>query len=933
MADDAAGRRAGSGTAPGAAAGPDPGADPRARAWDLKSACYQAWHTAPPRARAAADALAGLARAAPADTELQALAAWTEGIAALTEGRLGDALAQLETAQSCFAQRGDDQHAAEAQVPQMVVLAMLGRDAEAMQRGAAALARFAAVGDERSAGKIEVNLGTMLSRQDRHAEAAERFRRAAVRFARAGDAEGSIMADGALGNALTWQYRLDEALRIFERGRMRAQARGFPILLAQMHQGLGRIALNRGRWHRALRELAEASRLLTDAGAPPTRIVEAEAALADAYLDVNLLAEAVAVYDRVIDAAHAMQAPTEAAWATLQRARALARMGRHADALAGFERARLQYEAAGNRPTLGALAIARGRSQLATGDPAGAAASATAALAALDGSGIAGWQLEARTLKAQAWLAQGDSAAAGQAFAAVLSDAADLPQIALPCHAGLGTLARQAGDLGRARRALEAALDAVDRERAALPGDEFRSAVAAEAELAHRQLVEVALAEGDPARLLADLERGRSRALMLSLHGDAAPGPSEAGATRLAWLREQWRQAMAEGDADRVPALAQQVQGLEHELLEAHRRAQLQAGDGGPAAAGALDVGLLQQTLGAPTALVVYHLLPGRLVACVVTGDAVRQAAWPVDDLAERVRALRFQLDALRFGGAALQRHGAQLLARTRSHLQALHARIWAPLQPLLDGRTQVVVVPHEELHYVPFAALHDGADWLVRTHRIGLSPSASVWLAGRRAASSAGARVLALGVGGQALPQVARELESVRAHAGPDALILGDARATRAALWAEAPRADLLHLACHGRFRADNPAFSSLQLGDGPVPLQDLRGLRLRARLVVLSACETGLSRLAPGDEVLGLVRAFTLAGAGAVVASLWPVDDAASADLIERLYAGLRAGAGIDAALQAAQAEAAGAGAHPFHWAAFQAYGHAQAAPLQGR
>lgn len=933
MADDAADRRAGPADASGAEAGPDPGADPRARAWALKDACYQAWHTAPPRARSSADALADLARAAPHDSELQALAAWTEGIAVLTEGRLGDALAQLETAQSRFAMRGDGQHAAEAQVPQMVVLAMLGRNAEAMQRGTSALAQFAAVGDERSAGKIEVNLGTMLSRQDRHAEAADHFRRAAVRFARAGDVEGSIMADGALGNALTWQYRLDEALRIFERGRMRAQARGFPILLAQMHQGLGRIALNRGRWHRALRELAEASRLLTDAGAPPPRIVEAEAALADAYLGVNLLAEAVAVYDRVIAAARAMQAPTEEAWAMLHRARAHGRLGEHATAIEGLARAATLFAAAGNQPLLGLVALVRGRSELATGDAAAAATSAAAALAALDGSGIAGWQLDARALQAQSMLAQGDGAGAGRGFAAVLADAGDLPQIALQCHAGLGTLAWQAGDLRRARRALEAALDAVDRERAALPADEFRSAVAAEAELAHRQLVEVALAEGDSAQLLADLERGRSRALMLSLHDDATAGTPAAGSTRLAWLREQWRQAMAEGDADRVPALAQQVQGLEHDLLEAHRRAQLQTTGGRSQAAGALDVDALQQALGDASALVVYHLLPGRLVACVVTGDAVRHASWAVDDLAERVRALRFQLDALRFGGHALQRHGVQLLTRARRHLQALHDQVWAPLQPLLGGRTQVVLVPHHELHYVPFAALHDGARWLVQTHRLGLAPSASVWLAHRRAAASAGERLLAFGVGGQALPQVARELEAVCAHFGSDALVFSEEKATRAALWAEAPGADLLHLACHGRFRADNPAFSSLQLGDGPLPLQDLRGLRLRARLVVLSACETGLSRLAPGDEVLGLVRAFTLAGAGAVVASLWPVDDAASADLIERFYAGLRAGADIAAALQAAQAEAAAAGAHPFHWAAFQAYGHAQEAPLQAR
>jgi CHAT domain-containing protein len=92
----------------------------------------------------------------------------------------------------------------------------------------------------------------------------------------------------------------------------------------------------------------------------------------------------------------------------------------------------------------------------------------------------------------------------------------------------------------------------------------------------------------------------------------------------------------------------------------------------------------------------------------------------------------------------------------------------------------------------------------------------------------------------------------------------------------------------------------------------------------VVLSACETGHSHVAPGDEVLGLVRAFTLAGAGTVLATLWPVDDSASALLAAEFHAALAAGARPAQALQAAQAAAAAAGEHPFHWAAFALHGH---------
>jgi CHAT domain-containing protein len=183
--------------------------------------------------------------------------------------------------------------------------------------------------------------------------------------------------------------------------------------------------------------------------------------------------------------------------------------------------------------------------------------------------------------------------------------------------------------------------------------------------------------------------------------------------------------------------------------------------------------------------------------------------------------------------------------------------------------------------------------------------------------------RVLALGVAGPELPQVAQELAAVAAVHGDRAVLRLDAEATQATLAAEAPAADLIHLACHGRFRADNPALSCLQLADGPLTLNDVRALRLRARLVLLSACETGQSRVAPGDELLGLVRAFTIAGAGAVLASLWAVDDGATAVLLADLHQALRAGAAPAQALQLAQAAAAAAGEHPFHWAAFTLHG----------
>lgn len=94
--------------------------------------------------------------------------------------------------------------------------------------------------------------------------------------------------------------------------------------------------------------------------------------------------------------------------------------------------------------------------------------------------------------------------------------------------------------------------------------------------------------------------------------------------------------------------------------------------------------------------------------------------------------------------------------------------------------------------------------------------------------------------------------------------------------------------------------------------------GLDLHARLIVLSACETGLGKLSRGDELVGLQRAFLYAGTPAVVTTLWKVDDRASFELVRVFYERLAA-AESAAALRQAQVAVMQTHAHPFAWAAF--------------
>ena len=135
--------------------------------------------------------------------------------------------------------------------------------------------------------------------------------------------------------------------------------------------------------------------------------------------------------------------------------------------------------------------------------------------------------------------------------------------------------------------------------------------------------------------------------------------------------------------------------------------------------------------------------------------------------------------------------------------------------------------------------------------------------------------------------------------------------------------RADLLHLACHAEFRSDNPMFSALHLADTALTVEAVERLPLKAATVVLSGCETGLSDQVAGDELLGLVQAFMVAGAARVVATLWPIDDAVAADFMRHFYGALAASRTPAAALREAQLETSRTHPHPYYWAPFVLHG----------
>jgi CHAT domain-containing protein len=105
---------------------------------------------------------------------------------------------------------------------------------------------------------------------------------------------------------------------------------------------------------------------------------------------------------------------------------------------------------------------------------------------------------------------------------------------------------------------------------------------------------------------------------------------------------------------------------------------------------------------------------------------------------------------------------------------------------------------------------------------------------------------------------------------------------------------------------------------------LYDLYNLQLPAELVTLSGCATGLNSVAPGDELLGLVRVLLYAGAQSLLLSLWDVNDESTAEFMKLFYRSLTVHGDKAVALQAAMKELRDYYPHPYYWAPFVIVGN---------
>ncbi len=512
----------------------------------------------------------------------------------------------------------------------------------------------------------------------------------------------------------------------------------------------------------------------------------------------------------------------------------------------------------------------------------------------------------------------------------------------------LARLRRRQGRPAEAAAAYEAALAGIETIRGSLRLPAFKTDFFANKVEVYAEAAEFLLAAGGadgPARAFEVAERARARAFLDDLV-EARAAPHEALPPE---ILEEERRLLGEISAlqgrirrdGSTAALAEELARREAELEALAVRAGVESP----------RFGRLRYPRPASLPEVQAALPPGAVVVAYFLAEPVSHR-WTVRRDGLDYRALPGEGDV---ASAVRTAYAGLLDPAVEPRLGELGATLLAGL-PLDPPPELLWIVPSGILHALPFEALPAGDRLLAELAPTAYLPSASALVELGAPPARAEARLLALGdpiydsapdaersaaLAGLrrlgALPHSRTEVRGVAAEFGRGAatLLLG-AEATESRLKAEElPAYGFLHLAAHGWIDPASPARSGLVLGgedgeggeDGLLQFREILRLRLAARLVTLSACRTAIGETVTGEGMVGLARAFFHAGASSVAASLWNVEDEASAELMLRFYAGLRAGRSQAAALREARLALRRdeRHRHPYYWAPFVLLGRA--------
>jgi CHAT domain-containing protein/Tfp pilus assembly protein PilF len=314
-------------------------------------------------------------------------------------------------------------------------------------------------------------------------------------------------------------------------------------------------------------------------------------------------------------------------------------------------------------------------------------------------------------------------------------------------------------------------------------------------------------------------------------------------------------------------------------------------------------ISLIQSNLEDKTAILEYFITEEELLIFTISNSSLNLTRIPVAEKSIRGRILLFR-------GTAVDDIDRQKLTGNDwiKPLNGLYKMLVAPVEEkkLLENITHLILVPHGQLHYLPFQSLitHYNSNnneserpfFLIEKYDISYSPSASLlqFFSSKKEIMQQNIMLLAPNI--SELPNSEQEIKDIAVNFGNNADLFKDDQAKESLVKRDARNYQYLHFATTAHFNSNNPLFSCIDLhqclqDDGSLEVNEIFNLNLKARLTILSACKSALASgfttsLPNGDDLVSLTRAFLYAGSSAVIASLWEVADPATAEFMPLFY-----------------------------------------------
>ena len=901
-----------------------------------------------------------------------ALGLMTRGDALRRMDRYQEALPFFDAAGEEFLEIGDEVGWARTRIGRVSACLQLNRTSEALRDAAAAREIFMRYENHLRAGQIDVNAAMINYELGQYDQALRLFDRAIETYALHDEDVDLHIARARANKAITLAAmgKFREAVALHEQARATfAGQQGQEVAVAREELNIAAIYAAQGHFSQALL-LFNRSRAIFQSHGLHYQAAEVAQQTCLCLLRLNRTREAYELAGETI--IYFRQSPghrDSLAHSLMYQAEAAMLEGEYRDADEKLQEASILLEEIGFMGLAALVRLQQAELYFADGDLGASLREARYVADAFAEQEALPRLAQAALLQARIHANLGDTASARYLCQQALDIAQgqDLLDLKYRCDYLLGQIAEHHGDLEAAAYYYDRAVKGIDDVQGHLVMDE-RSSFLEDKGAIYQRAVILALKRGNTDRALVYVEKAKSRVLGDYLRNNidirlrAGDQAGEAILEDLERLREEqtWFSNIvyeAENEANLSDTAIMRIRAMQpgqarREMQQRERRIehlleQLQLRLAGDLVSRSRSqwtdsiVTSLRSKLDHTTLILEYYLTGQDLYIFQVTCDSidvhVERDAVP---RLERLLSLwRVNLDLAAQASGAKDR--AQAFAGLQENslglLQRLYDLLLRPVASKLSTCERLTIVPYGMLHYLPFHCLFDGVQFLVERLDVSYLPAAALMdichQRGRRIEADRvplkRSLVMALSDSGR-LAFAVQEAQAVAKQLGAPCML--NEAATTTLLRQAGPGSPIVHIAAHGLSRLDAPNFSYIRLADHQLSTIEVFNLDLSScSLVTLSACETGRATVGGVDEVIGLGRGFLYAGAASLLPTLWKVDDASSAELMEMFYQALLSDYDKAAALAGAQRAFLARArtsirpyrVHPYFWAGFHLIG----------